>query len=445
MESKRFLFVMWEGGGNVPPQLGLARKLKSRGHDVRVLTEPCVEEDVRATGASYVQFTKAPHRSDRSRDTAIRDFEAKTAKGAFAALRDSVMFGPARAYAEDTMAEIERWRPHVLAADWVLTGAAVAGEAADVPTAVLMHSLSPLPEPGKPTPGFGFLPARSALGRARDRFFERIYLRVFNTGLPGLNEARRACGLQPLGHVLEHVDRANRLLCLYSEAFDLPAELHPANFRYVGPVLEEPAWTEPWTSLWSADDRRPLVVVSLSTTFMGQERAVERCIDAVASMAVRALVTVGPTLDPSAFRGGENVVVVRSAPHDEVFGQASAVITHAGMGTVARALAHGVPLVCIPMGRDQDDNAARVRWHGAGLRVRRNRSPARIRAALHRVLNERSFREAADRLRQAMQADVAAGRAVAELEALAAISDPRKPIPSERRPATAPAGGAAAR
>src|SRR5919106_3431439 len=160
MSPKRFLFVIGEGGGNVPPQLGLTSKLVSRGHDVRVLTEPCVEQDVRATGASYAPFTKAPHRSDRSRESDfVRDFEAKTPIGRLAAFRDRVIFGPARAYAEDTMAQIGHWRPHVLAPDWIRTGAATAGEAAGVPTALLVHSNNLLPEPGKPPPGFGFLPA----------------------------------------------------------------------------------------------------------------------------------------------------------------------------------------------------------------------------------------------------------------------------------------------
>jgi len=38
-EPRRFLFVLWEGGGNVPIQLGLAKGLVERNHDVRVLTE----------------------------------------------------------------------------------------------------------------------------------------------------------------------------------------------------------------------------------------------------------------------------------------------------------------------------------------------------------------------------------------------------------------------
>lgn len=426
MDPKRFLFVIGEGGGNVPPQLGLARKLVSRGHEVRVLTEPCVEEDVRAIGASYASFTKAPHRRDRSRETDfVRDFEARTPVGSLAAFRDRVIFGPAGAYAEDTLAEIERWHPDVLAPDWIRTGAAVASEAAGVPTALLVHGSNLLPEPGKPPPGFGFLPAKSALGRLRDRVFERGFLYLFNKGLPALNDARRACNLGPIGHVLEHFERPARFLCLYSEAFELPAKRRPANVRFVGPVLEEPAWTEPWISPWPAADRRRLVVITMSTTFMNQEHAIQRCIDAVSAMPVRALVTVGPALEPASFQRAENVAVVTSAPHGQVFEHADAVVTHAGMGTVSRALAHGLPLVCTPMGRDQSDIAARVQWHGAGVRVGRNVSASDLKEAIQRMLDDVSFRHAAERLRDEIEADLKADRAVAEVESLAFADDRR--------------------
>lgn len=261
MKPKRLLFVMWEGGGNVPPQLGLVRKLAARGHQVRVLTEPSVREDVLATGASYRSFTLAPHRLDRApQSDLVRDFDARTPIGAFAAVRDRVIFGPARAYAQDTMAEIQRFRPQMLAVDWALAGAAVAGEAASIPTALLMHGNNLVPEPGKPPPGFGFLPASSAVGRTRDRVLTRVFLRLFNNGLPALNDARLALGLQPLGHVLEHFTRPARLLCLYPEAFDLPADQHLPNLRYVGPVLEQPAWAKAWSPPWPPDDQRPLVV-----------------------------------------------------------------------------------------------------------------------------------------------------------------------------------------
>ena len=49
--------------------------------------------------------------------------------------------------------------------------------------------------------------------------------------------------------------------------------------------------------------------------------------------------------------------------------ESTVVITHAGHGTVLKALAAGVPLVCVPMGRDQRDNTPGVLRLGAGVRV----------------------------------------------------------------------------
>ena len=91
-------------------------------------------------------------------------------------------------------------------------------------------------------------------------------------------------------------------------------------------------------------------------------------------------------------------------------------MTHAGHGTVMRALAHGLPLLCLPMGRDQDDNAARVVARGAGLRLKPSAKPDAIAATLRRLLAEPAFRESAERLRDAMGAEDGAERAVAELE-----------------------------
>ncbi len=90
----RFLFVMWEGGGNVAPQLALARKLVQRGHRVRVLADPCIREEVEAVGGEWIPFRRAPHRVDRSLESDIvRDWEARSPLGAFA--QDRIMFGPA--------------------------------------------------------------------------------------------------------------------------------------------------------------------------------------------------------------------------------------------------------------------------------------------------------------------------------------------------------------
>jgi len=98
---------------------------------------------------------------------------------------------------------------------------------------------------------------------------------------------------------------------------------------------------------------------------------------------------------------------------------AAAAITHCGHGTVIRALAAGVPLVCMPMGRDQNDNAARVVFHGAGVRLSPAASADRIGAAVRQVLDDPRYRERARRLSENIVRDARSSRAVPELERVA--------------------------
>jgi MGT family glycosyltransferase len=417
--SRRFLFVLWEGGGNVAPQLALAQGLVELGHHVRVLTEDCLAEDVAAIGGRFESFVRAPNRGSRSEDL-VRDWEARTPWGAFARGRDRVMMGPAAAYADDTFGALERERVDAMVCDYMLFGPPIAAERAATPCALVVHNIYMVPEPGKPAPGPGFLPARGPLGRARDRVFSRAFVALFNRGLPAVNRARVEQGLPPLQRLVDQLDRVQLVLVLTTESFDFHGESRPRHVRYVGPVLSDPRWAGAWHSPWPEDDDRPLVVVGFSSTYMAQERLLGRVIEGTRELDARVLVTAGPAIDPASLPRSENVEIIRSAPHTQLFPQAAAVITHGGMGTVTCALASGTPLVCLPMGRDQLDVAARVVHAGAGVRLSSRAKPAAIRGAVERVTHDQAFRTAARQLGARMVADAAAHRGVAELEALAA-------------------------
>lgn len=415
---RRFLFVEWEGGGNLPPALGLARRLVERGHDVRVLSEPCNETEVRAAGCTFVSYRHAPHRHDKSPDSAfIRDWESANPLAAFALLREQLMFGPARAYAEDVLDELARRPADALAVSEGLFGGLLAAEQAGLPVALLIPSFYPFPAPGLPPPT-GARPAHGPLGRLRDILAGAFVTRLFARDLPTLNAARADLGLGPLRHPFEQINRATRVLVLTSRAFDFPAEELPPNVRYVGPVLDDPAWVGVWNSPWPAEHPDPLVVVSLSTTPQGQEALLRRAIAALGELPVRGLVTTGPTLDPTAFPAPPNVVVREAAPHARIFPEAAAVVTHAGHGTVIRALACGVPLVCLPLGRDQEGNAARIVARGAGVRLSAKASATAIRDAVRRVLTESDFRAGAQRLGAAIMDETDRSDAIGELERL---------------------------
>ena len=85
---------------------------------------------------------------------------------------------------------------------------------------------------------------------------------------------------------------------------------------------------------------------------------------------------------------------------------------------MVKALAAGVPLLCMPMGRDQPDNATRVVVRGAGLKLKRSAKPERIAAAVGRLLAEPSFRSSAEELGAKLRADAASPAAVELLESI---------------------------
>ncbi len=235
--------------------------------------------------------------------------------------------------------------------------------------------------------------------------------------MPRLNDVRARLGLPLLASLSDLLERADRIFVLTSPAFDFPGQM-PPNVRYLGAQLEEPEWTPPWESPWPAGDARPLVVVGLTTTYQAHTGLLQRIVSALGTLPVRALVTTGP------IQLGEpppNVHLARFVPHPRVLPHADAVVTHAGLGTVHAALAHGRPLVCLPIGRDQPDNAARVVYRGAGLRLSPASSPTEIAAAVETVLRDeamsRSARHRADEIADEHPADVGPS----EIERLAPV------------------------
>jgi hypothetical protein len=88
--------------------------------------------------------------------------------------------------------------------------------------------------------------------------------------LAQLNALRGQYGLPPLARLLDQQRRARRQLVQTSADFDSQGTL-PAGTRYVGPVLEDPAWAEMLVStLPPAPD--PLVLVAMSSTYQDQDR-----------------------------------------------------------------------------------------------------------------------------------------------------------------------------
>lgn len=158
----------------------------------------------------------------------------------------------------------------------------------------------------------------------------------------------------------------------------------------------------PWTP---PDDDRPFVLVAMSTTFMDHLDQLQRAVTALGTLPVQGLVTTGPAIDPDQIDAPEGLIVVRSAPHRQVLAHTDVLVTHGGHGTVMKGLVAGVPIVCMPTGRDQPDNAARLTHRGAGVKISKNAKPAKIAAAVQHVLDDPSFQTAAACLGEQLRAE----------------------------------------
>jgi MGT family glycosyltransferase len=414
----RYLFTTWEGGGHVQPMLLVARDLAARGHAVLVLSDPCNAPDADALDLPFRAWTTAPFQTGKTRDDdRLKDHEADNPLAVIQRLLDRVMAGPALAYANDTLAAIDAFAPDVVVSQELLLGPMAAAESRGLPLALLAANVWSLPTmPGAPPFGAGMLPAANDEERAMHAMVGQMSRTFFQAGLPDLNTARAALGLPPLADLFEQLDAARAILLATSKAFDFAPDPLPAPFVHVGPYLADPAWARPFAP---PPGDAPLVIVSFSSLYQAQEPALRAIIAALGRLPVRGVVTTGPTIDPSEFEAPGNVAVVRSAPHGELLKDATLFITHAGHGSTLRPLLADVPLLCLPMGRDQNDNAARVVHRGAGLTLPADANADTIGAAVRRLLDEPAFRTAAQTLGAAIRADEAARDAASVLEALA--------------------------
>ncbi|HEY3503046.1 MAG TPA: glycosyltransferase [Actinocatenispora sp.] len=340
------LLVVRDGGGTAAVEIRVARRLVAHGHRVRIVGPPSV-----ADLASGLDFRP------------VEDTDP----------------APLAAYLVDRLDGVD-----IVVADCMLYGALIAATVRGVPSAALM-----------PTVYLADRLVDSAI--ARQPHWAGVRAAV--------NEARGRFGLAPVDSVADQILAADRVLVLTSRAFDQPDPSPPATVEYAGPQVDDALvdWREPtWPARW-AD--APLVLVSLSTSDQDQVVLLRRLLAALGSLPVRALVTVGPAVDPAVLAPPDNAVVARVVPHSAVLPHAALVVTHAGHGTVISALRAGVPLVCVPMGRDQFDVAARVRRRGAGVTLPADAAVPVLADGIRDVLGTPAYADAARRLATAIGAE----------------------------------------
>ncbi|GIG63405.1 hypothetical protein Lfu02_77770 [Longispora fulva] len=339
------LFATWDGGGNVPPALGLAARLGDRGHRVRFLGHDVQRAAITAAGFEFTAYQKAlPFSSASSNPPEVV----------------AATFGD-RGMGEDVVTEARSRPTDLVIIDCLLIGALHAANQAGLRYVTLEHLFD------------GFL----------------------RTGW--LNGMALAEPIRILEPARCWNSAAMTLVASLAELDPGAAVRQPANLHYTGPMVTG----SPRSTTDSA------VLVSLSTyNFPGQTLAMQNILDALAPLDTRIVVTTGPVIDGAKLQVPRNAVVHRFVPHRELMPHVSLVVGHGGHATTMQALAHDLPVAVMPMHPllDQPMVGEAVEAAGAGRLLRKEATPDELRPILAELNQDGPHRTAAARLGAAIRA-----------------------------------------
>ncbi|NNG37867.1 hypothetical protein HJ588_01075 [Flexivirga sp. ID2601S] len=186
--------------------------------------------------------------------------------------------------------------------------------------------------------------------------------------------------------------------------FEYPRE-STVPVRFAGPLSRSGDSDHPLPDWWAGlDPNRPTVLVTQGSAVPDPHNLILPVVEAAEGMALNLVVSA-----PDVMELGRLPSYARRSPflpYDAVFPRLSAFVTNGGYGGVGFAIRHGVPVLSVGASEDKGEVAARVRWSGLGIGIRRNRiPPARAGRELGRLLMQPAYRQAAARLqRQAAEA-----------------------------------------
>ncbi|HXB16324.1 MAG TPA: nucleotide disphospho-sugar-binding domain-containing protein [Solirubrobacteraceae bacterium] len=385
--------------------IALGRALAARGHEVTLQTWRRWQRQVEPEG---IAFAPAPEYQVFPQGPEPLDFY------------EAVVHAAA-----DTLPLVRELAPEVVVADILTLAPALAAEMDGRPWATLIPHVYPHGRPEHPIYSLGARMPRTAGGRALWRRAQPVVERGLERGRRELNETRARLGLPALGHVHGGISRQLAIVATFPQ-LEYP-RAWPEHVHVVGPLMwEPPAHEDPLTVLGKevvedSEDERPLVLVAPSTAQDAEHRLLGAALRGLADAPVRVLATWNRRLPSRPLPVPENARVVDWVVYTRTMPRCRVVVCHAGHGTLVRALSCGCAVVACPAVGDMNENAARVDWAGAGVRLpRRFVSPRAVRLAVERALGEPSIGARAGELARWMGAHDPGGAAAELVERLAA-------------------------
>ena len=205
-----------------------------------------------------------------------------------------------------------------------------------------------------------------------------------------VSDLRRTLGLPPVDDpFFDDKHAPDLVLAMFSRMLGVPRPDWPPQAVVTGFAFydgQEPELAPDLAAFLEAGPR-PIVFTLGSAAVFDPGRFFEESVRAAAVVGRRAVLLVGPFADRHALRN-RDVGVFEYAPFSRLFPAADVIVHQGGSGTTGQAMRAGRPMVIVPYGHDQPDNAMRVSKLGIAETIGRqqvHRRTGRIRlGAAHR-------------------------------------------------------------
>ncbi len=385
----RMLFTFAGGSGHLEPLVPLARAAEVAGHTVAFAGRPWMVPKVEALGFPAFAAGSDVGLTPKRRPLAEIDVEREIGSvgGGFG-------YRIAGERARDLLPLCVTWQPDLLVCEELDFGAMVVAERLDLPYATVLVS------------GAG------------------SFIRPDVVAEP-LNRVRAEHGLPPDPNLA--MLSAYLVLSSFPPSYRDPDAPLPATGHTYCPLVRDPSGNDAVPAWVAHLKNAPTVYFTLGTVFnMESGDLFDRVLVGLRDLPINLVVTVGRDIDPAELGPQpDNVLIERYVPQAVLLPHCSLVVSHGGSGSVIGTLAHGLPMVLIPMGADQPLNAARCEKLGVACVVDAlAATPQTVREAVSRVLVDPTYRQAAERLRDEIATLPRPEHAVRLLERLAAGKRP---------------------
>jgi len=418
----RIVFATIGSFGDLHPYIALALEINRRGHRAMIAGSDVYRDKIQALGIDFHplgpdfnRIQAVPGLVDQvlhprtGAETLIRDVMMPNLRESFADLSDAaegsdLLVSHPLAFAARLVAETQgrRWASTFLAPF----------------TALSVHDPSIMAE-------IPFLNLLRPLGPPLFReIYRHVMIRAHDWSAPW-HAFRAELGLPPAAEdpLFAGQHAPDLALGLFSPLLGAPQPDWPRNSMATGFAFHDDdnaAGLPPDLAAFLESGPPPLVF-TLGTTMVRRPGSFfEDSLKAAQRLGRRAVLLVGTKspLPPGSLP--ESAIAVPYAPFSALFPRAAAIIHQGGVGTTGQAMRAGRPMLVVPFGYDQPDNAARVTRLGIARSLPIGRyTPSRAANALGALLDDSACRRRAAEIGLRIGAETGTANACDALIALA--------------------------